>query len=109
MEMQDILTLARAGFTAQQIAALSQISHTPQPEPTPAPQPAPNPAPAPQPHPEPQPQQQPQTPEVNPIIAALGDIKAAINAQAINNTQQPKEASAYDMLAAIINPPRSNP
>ncbi len=105
MEMQDILTLARAGFTAQQIAALSQISHTPQPEPTPAPQPAPNPAPAPQPHPEPQ----PQTPEVDPIIAALGDIKAAINAQAINNTRQPKEASAYDTLAAIINPPRSNP
>ena len=105
MEMQDILTLARAGFTAQQIAALSQISHTPQPEPTPAPQPAPNPAPAPQPHPEPQ----PQTPEVDPILAALGDIKSAINAQAIANTQQPKETTAYDTLAAIINPPRSNP
>ena len=103
MEIQDILTLARAGFTAQQIAALSQTTHPAQPEPTPAPAPQPHPEPTPAPAP------QPQTPEVDPIIAALGDIKAAINAQAINNTQQPKEASAYDALAAIINPPRSNP
>ena len=109
MEIQDILTLARAGFTAQQIAALSQTTHPAQPEPTPAPAPQPHPEPTPAPAPQPHPEPQPQTPEVDPIIAALGDIKAAINAQAINNTQQPKEASAYDALAAIINPPRSNP
>lgn len=101
MEMQDILTLARAGFTAQQIAALSQISHPTQPEPAPQP--------TQQPQPEQQPQPQPQTPEVDPILAALGDIKSAINAQAIANTQQPKETTAYDTLAAIINPPHINP
>lgn len=102
MEMQDILTLARAGFTAQQIAALSQISHPAQQQPA-------QPEPQPQPKPEPQPQQQPQTPEVDPILAALGDIKSAINAQAIASTQQPKEPDAFDALAAIINPQHINP
>lgn len=46
MNVSDILTLAKAGFTAEQIGKLMQIGA---PEPVPAPAPAPVPAPAPAP------------------------------------------------------------
>ena len=42
---EDILTLAKAGFTAQQIAALNIVEKAPAPAPVPEPEPAPAPAP----------------------------------------------------------------
>ena len=67
---EDILTLAKAGFTAQQIAALNTVQQdpAPQPEPAPAPQPEPQPATAPAPQPEPAPAPQP-APSTNDILA----------------------------------------
>ena len=88
----DILTLARAGFTATQISALNSIQ-------TPVVQPV-------------QPMQtpvQPIQPVVQPVTDQYGDtlnqILSAIQTNALNQTAQPKVQTTDDILAEIINPP----
>ena len=104
MNVNDILTLAKAGFSATQIAAINAAftsgnTHAaPAPAPTPAPAPAPTPAPAPAP-----------TPALDPnaeILRQLGVISGQITAAAINQTQQPTPQTADDILAEIIAPPK---
>ena len=77
----DILTLARAGFTATQISALNSIQ-------TPV---------------------QPIQPVVQPVTDQYGDtlnqILSAIQTNAINQTAQPKVQTTDEILAEIINPP----
>lgn len=93
----DILTLARAGFTANQISALNAVGATP---------PATNPAPATLPA-------QTVTPAqtIPPTYSAndtLDKILSAIQTNAINATQQPKQQTTDDILAEIINPPTND-
>lgn len=100
----DILVLARAGFSAQQIGALNSIQ-TPvqngvQPTQTPV-QPVQTPV---------QPVQtmvQPvqTTPVANQNNDTLSQILNAIQTNAINQTSQPVRQSTDDILAEIINPP----
>ena len=81
----DILTLAKAGFNASQIAALNTVNAAPAPAPA-APAPA---APAP----------------AAPAPAdPLSQILAQLQQNAINATQQPKVQTADEILAEIINP-----
>ena len=77
MTMQDILTLAKAGYTAAQISALAAADQEPKQEPK-------------------------QEPD---IIAELREIKSAILAGAYMGAQQPATQDAESALAAIINPP----
>lgn len=116
MNTNDILTLAKAGFTAQQIAALSMIGtaapiadttaptvntgsvavSAPQ---TTAPTAAPTvqaPAPAPAPAAAQDPAQAP---------ATADDVLKAMQQMMLLQTQQPKQPTAEDILAEIINPP----
>ena len=78
MTMQDILTLAKAGYTAAQISELATAEQEPKQEPK---------------------QEQPD------IIAELREIKSAILAGAYMGAQQPAQQDAESALAAIINPP----
>ena len=78
MTMQDILTLAKAGYTAAQISALAAAEQEPKQEPK---------------------QEQPD------IIAELREIKSAILTGAYMGAQQPATQDAESALAAIINPP----
>ena len=123
---EDILTLAKAGFTAQQIAALSIIGRNSEQAPTPAPEQAPAPAPAAQPIVTPAATLQPTTPAPAPVAApapeqapaqsaTVDDVLAAING--LGNTfkqgfmqaaEQPKQPTAEQILAEIINPPQVN-
>lgn len=87
---EDILTLAKAGFNASQIAALNTVNAAPAPAPAPA-------APA--------------TPATPPAPAApaapadpLSQILAQLQQNAINASQQPKVQTADEILAEIINP-----
>lgn len=82
MTREDILTLAKAGFTANQIAALNNVGTQPAPAPA-APAPA---APA--------------APAEDPLTQILG----ALQVNAINATQQPAVQTTDDILAEIINP-----
>lgn len=82
----EILTLAKAGFTAQQIAGLSMINNSPVPQPEPAPVPQPAPAP------------------VDPVLAELQKLTGLVQGSNIMNVNQPKVQTPEQILAEIINP-----
>ena len=86
----EILTLAKAGFTAQQIAGLSMINNPPVPQPAPVPQPTPVPQPAPVP--------------VDPVLAELQKLTGLVQGSNIMNVNQPKVQTPEEILAEIINP-----
>ena len=88
---EEILTLAKAGFTAQQIAGLSMVAN--QPVPTPA-QPVPTPA---------QPVPTPAQP-VDPVLAELQKLTGLVQGSNIINVNQPKVQTPEEILAEIINP-----
>lgn len=103
---EDILTLAKAGFNAQQIAALNMVGTAKAPEPTPAPAPAPEPTPAPAPEPTPTPAPAaPQGATVDDVLKSVKDLTATMQNGFILGSQQPKPVTAEDILANIINPP----
>ena len=123
MNHTDIIALAHAGFTAEQIAVLAAAEQqqpavqTPAPAPAPVPAPAPAPAstpvpfqaptPAPAPAPTPAPTPAPvTTPDpFQDIMQQLGLMQNAIQNNALLAAQQPKEQTVDDILAEIINPP----
>ena len=104
---EDILTLAKAGFSAAQIAALNQVGAAPiVPAPTPAPAPEPTPAPAPAPEPTPAPAPAPQGTTIDDVLKSVKDLTATFQNGFIVGAQQPKPVTAEDILANIINPPQ---
>ena len=84
---EDILILAKAGFTAQQIAALNSVA----PEAPEAPAPAPE-APAP-------------AATMDEILKSVQGLTQTFQNGFIMGAQQPKPVTAEDVLANIINPP----
>ena len=92
MTMQDILTLAKAGYTAAQISAMAATEQKPEQKPEQEPKQ----------EPKQEPEQKPEQPD---IIAELREIKSAILAGAYMGAQQPATQDAESALAAIINPP----
>ena len=104
---ENVLVLAKAGFTAQQIAGLSMLASqsptaptvnnpvSPQPATTPAaPAPATQPVPAPAPVPQP----------TDPVLAELQKLTGLVQGSNIMNVNQPKVQTAEEILAEIINP-----
>lgn len=114
MNYSDIIALARAGFTAQQIAQMSQAEQTPAPvqqEPAPVQQ---EPAPAPvqqEPAPAPVPQETAPAPDqLTAILAEMQTLKQTMQAQNRQNAEliPPTPQSAQDILSSIIAPPKKN-
>ncbi len=99
MTINDIIALAHAGFTADQISRLAAVPAAP-----PAPTQAPTPVPAPVVPPA------PPTPDtqVQDFMAAINGgfdrMLTAMQQQAITQAQQPPEETVGDILASIINP-----
>ena len=107
MTMQDILTLAKAGYTAAQISALAAAEQT-QPQEQEQPQeqkPKQKPKQPKQKQKQEQEQPQEQEQEQPDILAELREIKTAILKGAYMGAQQPAAQDAEAALAAIINPP----
>ena len=107
MTMQDILTLAKAGYTAAQISALAAAEQTqPQEQEQEQPQEQEQKPKQKQPK-QKQPKQKPQEQEQEQpdILAELREIKSAILKGAFMGAQQPEAQDADAALAAIINPP----
>ena len=114
---EEILTLAKAGFTAQQIAALNMVGSaaptvdtTVPTAPTGAQAPtvtAPQiqqpttPAPA-----APAPTPAPQGATADDILKAISGLSAQVTTGLIQSTPQPTPATAESILAEIINPPQ---
>ena len=109
MTTQDILTLARAGFTAQQIAALSTLAGQPSPAQATAPAQAQATAPAQAQATAPAQAQAnapaPASDNVAAMLQKLGVLTDAIQANGLLNANQPKQQTTDDILAAIIAPP----
>ena len=89
MNYSDIIALARAGFTSQQIAQMAQA------EPAPAPV-TQEPAPAPD--------------QFSAILAEMQTLKQTMQAQNRQNAEliPPTPQSAQDILSSIIAPPKKN-
>ena len=79
---ENVLVLAKAGFTAQQIAGLSMLAGQ-SAQPT-------------------QPTQPAQT--VDPVLAELQKLTGLVQGSNIMNVNQPKVQTAEEILAEIINP-----
>lgn len=107
---EDILILAKAGFNAQQIAALNAVGSQPAPAPAPAAPaqvaetapsapiaPAAPAAPA-----------APQTSTMDEILKSVQGLTQTMQNGFIMGAQQPKPITAEDILANIINPPSTN-
>lgn len=109
MTMQDILTLAKAGYTAEQISALAAAEQTQPQEPEQPLEQEQKPKQKPKQPKQKQKQEQepPQEPEQErpDILAELREIKSAILKGAYMGAQQPAAQDAEAALAAIINPP----
>ena len=117
----QILTLAKAGFTAEQIAALNMSSFPQNPQPTPAPiqptqqmpivaQPiAPAPvqpvAPAPVQPTAPAPVQPTAPATVDDVLKAVTGLQSTFQQTMLQTAVQPQPKTAEDILAEIINPP----
>ena len=118
MTFDDIMALAKAGFTADQIAKLSAVQNTTQPT-APAVPPAVPPVqtqpavPPVQTQPAVPPvQTQPavppvQTPYNSPdyILQAINSVNDTMRQMQINMSNQPKPETTDDIIASIINPP----
>lgn len=89
MTQNDILTLAKAGFTAQQIAALNQVQNT-EVQPTPQSNMPVQPA--------------AQSNPLTDIQTQISQLSGMIQAGAIAGAQQPKKETTDDILASIIMP-----
>ena len=95
----DILILAKAGFNAQQIAALNAIGSQVQPQQQMQQMQQPQ-----------QQMQQPQQPQqqgatINDVLNSLDGLTKTFQNGFLLNSQQPKQVTAEDILAEIINPP----
>ena len=109
MTYDDIVTLAKAGFTAEQIARLSAVQNTAQPTVPTAPiaQPTVPTAPIAQPTVPTVPPVQNPIPANSPdyILQAINNVNDTMRQMQINMTTQPKPETTDDIIASIINPP----
>ena len=107
MTTQDVLALAKAGYTAEQISALAAAEQTQPQEQEQEQEQKPKQKPK-QPKQKQKPEQeqpQEQGQEQPDIIAELREIKTALLKGAFMGAQQPAAQDAEAALAAIINPP----
>lgn len=112
MEIKDILALANAGFTADQIARFDAALKA---EPEVAANNTPAPAPAQEKAEEPKQEAAQEQPKANPeadMMKAMMDRFDALTQQmqqaAIRGSEQPPKQSVDDILASVINPPMKN-
>ena len=91
---EDILILAKAGFNAQQIAALNMVGAQ-----------APVQAPAPQPIPDVKPEPVPQGASIDDVLKSVEGLTKTFQNGFMMSAEQPQPVTAEDILAKIINPP----
>lgn len=109
MKIEDIIALAGAGFSKQDIIKIAGTVSAPVPAPAPAPIQTPTPASAPV--PVPVPAQVPGNTQdifnqrMGVLDNRLDEITKLIQVGNLSNSQIPEPPTTEDMLASIINPP----
>lgn len=107
MKIEDIIALAGAGFSKQDIIKIAGTGSIPTPTPAPAPAPilTPTPASAPAPVPVPGNTQDVFNQRMGVLDNRLDEITRLIQVGNLSNSQIPEPPTTNDMLASIINPP----
>lgn len=111
MKIKDIIALAGAGFSKQDIIKIAGTGSIPTPTPAPAPAPILTPTPASAPTSVPVPAQVPGNTQdvfnqrMGVLDNRLDEITRLIQAGNLSNSQIPEPPTTNDMLASIINPP----
>lgn len=101
----DILVLAKAGFSAEQIAALSTINQ-PAPQTETVPEPAIPVEPEKVPEPEKAPEDAPkQSATIDDVLGAITSLGKTFQNGFLQGAEQPQPVTAESILAEIINPP----
>lgn len=103
MKIEDIIALAGAGFSKQDIIKIAGTVSTPAPAPAPAPIQTPTPASAPV--SAPVPAQDVFNQRMGVLDNRLDEITKLIQVGNLSNSQIPEPPTTEDMLASIINPP----
>ena len=108
MKIEDIIALAGAGFSKQDIIKIAGTVSTPAPDPVPIQTPTPAPAPASAPVPVQVPVQNNTQDMFNQRMGILDnrldEITKLIQVGNLSNSQIPEPPTTEDMLASIINP-----
>lgn len=111
MKIEDIIALAGAGFSKQDIIKIAGTGSIPTPTSAPILTPTPTSAPAPAPAPVPVPAQVPGNTQdvfnqrMGVLDNRLDEITRLIQVGNLSNSQIPEPPTTNDMLASIINPP----
>lgn len=107
MKIEDIIALAGAGFSKQDIIKIAGTVSAPAPAPAPAPIQTPTPASAPVSAPVsvPVPAQDVFNQRMGVLDNRLDEITKLIQVGNLSNSQIPEPPTTEDMLASIINPP----
>lgn len=105
MKIEDIIALAGAGFSKQDIIKIAGTVSTPSPAPAPAPIQTPASAPASAPVSAPVPAQDVFNQRMGVLDNRLDEITKLIQVGNLSNSQIPQPPTTEDMLASIINPP----
>ena len=111
MKIEDIIALAGAGFSKQDIIKIAGTGSIPTPTPAPASDPILTPTPASAPAPVPVPAQVPGNTQdvfnqrMGVLDNRLDEITRLIQVGNLSNSQIPEPPTTDDMLASIINPP----
>lgn len=106
MKIEDIIALAGAGFSKQDIIKIAGTGSIPTPTPTPTPTPilTPTPASAPASVPVPGNTQDVFNQRMGVLDNRLDEITRLIQVGNLSNSQIPEPPTTDDMLASIINP-----
>lgn len=105
MKIEDIIALAGAGFSKEDIVKIAGTVSAPAPVPAPIQTPTPAPAPAPAPVQVPNNTQDMFNQRMGILDNRLDEITKLIQVGNLSNSQIPEPPTAEDMLASIINPP----
>lgn len=105
MKIEDIIALAGAGFSKQDIIKIAGSVSAPVPAPAPAPIQTPASAPASAPVSAPVPAQDVFNQRMGVLDNRLDEITKLIQVGNLSNSQIPEPPTTEDMLASIINPP----
>lgn len=105
MKIEDIIALAGAGFSKQDIIKIAGTVSAPVPAPAPAPIQTPTPASAPASVSAPVPAQDVFNQRMGVLDNRLDEITKLIQVGNLSNSQIPEPPTTEDMLASIINPP----
>lgn len=107
MKIEDIIALAGAGFSKQDIIKIAGTVSAPAPVPAPVPAPiqTPTPASAPVSVSAPVPVQDVFNQRMGVLDNRLDEIAKLIQVGNLSNSQIPEPPTTEDMLASIINPP----